>query len=121
VALGEGPEAGHLGEPTRAEAINRYSGNRPRSKAEAQPGHGIYRSATFPQGLRAVVGAGEVGKESAGVGCDSHPVPSAAAGIDYARVEGRPGALRTTVTQNLICAPSSAQMRLVSCPHHITS
>jgi hypothetical protein len=32
-------------------------------------------------------------------------VRSAAAGIDYSRVEGRPGALRTTVTQNLICAP----------------
>ena len=41
---------------------------------------------------------------SAGVACDSHPEPSAAAGIDYSRVEGRPDALRTTVTQNLICA-----------------
>ena len=35
---------------------------------------------------------------------DSHTVPGAAAGIDYSRAEGRPGALRTTVTQNLICA-----------------
>jgi len=34
-------------------------------------------------------------------------VPSAAAGIDYAQVEGRPGALRTTATQNLICALTS--------------
>jgi hypothetical protein len=39
VAVGEGPEAGLLGEPTWAGAINRASGNRPRSKAEAQPGH----------------------------------------------------------------------------------
>jgi hypothetical protein len=31
-------------------------------------------------------------------------VPSAAVGGDYSRVEGRPGALRTTATQNLICA-----------------
>jgi hypothetical protein len=52
-----------------------------------------------------VVGAGDVGKASAGVACDSHTVPSAAAGIDYSRVEGRQDALRTTVTQNLICAP----------------
>ena len=37
--------------------------------------------------LKAVVGAGDVGKASAGVGCDSHPVPSTAAGIDYSRVE----------------------------------
>jgi hypothetical protein len=60
----------------------------------------------FPQSLTAVVGAGDVGKASAGVACDSHTVPSAAAGIDYSRVESRPGALRTTVTQNLICAPT---------------
>ena len=103
--MGEGPEAGLLGEPTGAGAINRDSGNRPRSKAEAQPGHGFYRSATFPQGLTAVVGAGGAGKVSAGVTCDSHTVPSAVAGIDYSRVKGRPSALRTTVTQNLICAP----------------
>jgi hypothetical protein len=55
-------------------------------------------------GLTAVVGAGGVGKASAGVGCDSHTGLSTAAGIDYSRVEGRPGALRTTVKQNLICA-----------------
>jgi hypothetical protein len=102
--VGEGPEAGLLGEPTWAGAIERDSGNRPRSKAEAQPGHGFYRSATFPEGLTAVIGAGDVGKASAGVGCDSHTVPSTAAGIGYSRVEGRPGALRTTATQNLICA-----------------
>ena len=35
---------------------------------------------------------------------DRHTVTGAAAGIDYSRVKGRPGALRTTVTQNLICA-----------------
>ena len=75
--MGEGPEVGFLGEPTRAGAINRDSGNRQRSKAEAQPGHGFYRSATFPQGLTAVVGAGEVGKASAGVACDSQTVPGA--------------------------------------------
>ena len=39
VAVGEGPEAGLLGEPTWAGAINRDSGNRQRSNAEAQPGH----------------------------------------------------------------------------------
>jgi hypothetical protein len=39
VAIGEGPEAGLLGEPTWAGAINRDSGNRQRSKAEAQPDH----------------------------------------------------------------------------------
>jgi hypothetical protein len=39
VAVGEGPEAGLLGEPTWAGAINRDSGKRQRSKAEAQPGH----------------------------------------------------------------------------------
>jgi hypothetical protein len=44
------------------------------------------------------------GQASAGVECDSHPVPSAAAGSDYSRVEGRTGALRTTVTQDLTCA-----------------
>src|ERR1017187_1752637 len=71
----------------------------------------ILQVATSPQGLTAAVGAGDVGKASAGVGCDSHTVPSAAAGIDYSRVEGRPGALRTTVTQNLICASSSAQIK----------
>ena len=38
VAVGEGPEAGYLGEPTWAGAINRDSGNGQRSKAEAQPG-----------------------------------------------------------------------------------
>jgi len=54
--------------------------------------------------LKAVVGAGDVGKASAGVACDSHKAPSTAAGIDYSRVEDLPGALRTTVTQNLICA-----------------
>ena len=51
-----------------------------------------------------MVGAGDVGKASAGVASDSHTVPSAAAGIDCSRVEGRPGALRTTATQNLIGA-----------------
>ena len=51
-----------------------------------------------------MVGAGDVGKASAGVARDSNTVPNAAAGIDYSRVEGRPGALRTTVMQNLICA-----------------
>ena len=54
--MGDGPEAGLLGEPTRGEG-------------------------------------------------DSHTVPGAAAGIDYSRVEGPPGALRTTAMQNLICAP----------------
>ena len=102
--MGVGREAGLLGEPTWAGAINRDSGNRQRIKGEARPGHGCYRSATFPQGLRAMVGAGDVGIATAGVGCDSHTGPSRAAGIDYARVEGRPGALRTIVTQNLICA-----------------
>jgi hypothetical protein len=38
VKVGEGPEAGLVGEPTWAGAINRDSGNRPRSKAEAQLG-----------------------------------------------------------------------------------
>jgi hypothetical protein len=94
------------GEPTWAGAINRDSGNRQRSKAEAQPGHGFYRSVIFSQGLTAVVEAGDVGKVSAGVACDSQTVPSAAAGIGYSRVEGWPGALRTTVTQNLLRAPS---------------
>src|ERR1019366_3519548 len=93
VAVGEGPEAGLFGEPTWAGAINRDSGNRPRSRAQAQPGHGFYRSATFPKGLRAVVGAGDCGKAPAGVACDSHTVPSAAAGIDDSRVEGWPGTL----------------------------
>jgi hypothetical protein len=37
VAVGEGPEAGLLGEPIRAGAIHRDSGNRQRSKAEAVP------------------------------------------------------------------------------------
>ena len=37
--MGEGPEAGPLGEPTWAGAINRDSGNRQRSKEDAQPGH----------------------------------------------------------------------------------
>src|SRR5664279_4331228 len=58
LAVGEAPEAGLLGEPSWAGAIHRDCGNRQRSKAEAQPGHGCYRSATFPQGLTAVVGAG---------------------------------------------------------------
>jgi hypothetical protein len=49
LAVGEGPEAGRLGEPTWAGAINRDSGNRQRSKAEAQRDHGFYRSATFPR------------------------------------------------------------------------
>ena len=102
--MGEGPEVGLSGEPTWARAIIRDSGNRPRSKAEAQPGHGCYRSATSPQGLGAVVGAGDVGKAAVGVACDSQTVPSAGAGIDYSRLEGRPGSLRTTVTQNPICA-----------------
>ena len=39
VAVGEGPEAGLLGEPTWAGAIIRNSGNRQRSKADAQPPH----------------------------------------------------------------------------------
>ena len=84
--------------PTWAGAINRDSGNRQRSKAEAHLGHGFYRSATFPQG---------------------HTEPSAAAGIDSARVEGWPGARRTTVTQNLICAPLPAEdkLGLYTCPH----
>ena len=51
-----------------------------------------------------MVGAGDVGKASAGVARDSNTVPSAAAGSDHSRVEGRPGALRTTGMQNLICA-----------------
>ena len=107
------------GWPTWAGAINRDCGNRQRSKAEAQLGHGFYRSATFPQGLTAVVGAGEVGKASAGVACVSHTEPSADAGIVSARVEGWPGALRTTVTQNLICAPLPAEdkLGLYTCPH----
>jgi hypothetical protein len=70
-----------------------------------QLGRGFYKSAVFPRGLRAVVWAGDAGKGSAGAACDSHTVPSAAAGVDYSRAEGRPGALRTTVTQNLICVP----------------
>ena len=101
-----------MGEPTWAGAINRDSGNRQRSKAEAQRGPGFYRSATFPQGLTAVVWAGDVGKASAGVASDSHTEPNAAAGIDYSRVEGRPGALKTTVTQNLICALAVARIIL---------
>jgi hypothetical protein len=104
VAVGEGPEGGLFGEPTWAGAINRDSGNRQRSKAEAPPGHGFDRSATFPKGLTAVVRVGDDGKASAGVACSSQTVPSAAAGIDYFRVEDRSRALRTTVTQNLICA-----------------
>ena len=105
--------------PTWAGAINRDSGNRQRSKAEAHLGHGFYRSATFPQGLTAVLGAGDGGKVSAGVACVSHTEPSAAAGIDSARVEGWPGARRTTVTQNLICAPLPAEdkLGLYTCPH----
>jgi hypothetical protein len=102
-AVTEGPEACPLGEPTWAGAINRDSVNRPRIKAVAQRGHWFDRSAAFPQGLKVMVGACGVGKSSAGVACDSDRVPSAAAGIDYSRVEGWPGALRTTVTQNLIC------------------
>jgi hypothetical protein len=104
MAVGEGPETGLFGEPTWAGVINRDYGSRPRTNAEAQPGPAFYRSATCPQGLTAAVGAGDVWKASAGVGCDSHTVPSAAAGIDHSRVEGRPGALKTTVTQDLICA-----------------
>ena len=104
VAVGEGPEAGPLGEPTWAGAINRYSGNRQRSKADAPSGHGCFRQATFPKGLTAVVGAGDYRKATAGVTCDSHTVPGAPAGIDYSRIESRPGALRTTVTKNLMCA-----------------
>ena len=38
VAVGEGPEAGLVVEPTWAGAINRDSGNRQRSKAGAQHG-----------------------------------------------------------------------------------
>ena len=79
VAVGEGPEASLLGEPTWAEGVNRDSGNRQRSKAEAQPGPGFYRSATFPQGLTAVVRAGGVRKATPWVTCDSHTLPSAAA------------------------------------------
>ena len=75
--MGEGPEVGLLGEPTWAGAINRDSGNRQRSKAEAQPGHRFDRSASFPQGLAAEVAAGGVGKASAGVACDSQTVPGA--------------------------------------------
>ena len=59
----------------------------------------------FKQALRAAVGAGDGGKAPAGAACDSHTEPSAAAGIDYSRVEGRPRAQRTAVTQDLICAP----------------
>jgi hypothetical protein len=46
-------------------------------------------------------------------GDDEAEVPSAAADIDYSRVEARQGALRTTVTQNLICAPVLA-LRIIS-------
>jgi hypothetical protein len=98
--------------PTWAGAINRGSGNRQRSNAEAQLGHGFYRSATFPQGLTAVLGTGDGGKASAGVACGSHTEPSADAGIDSFRVEGWPGAQRTTVTQHLICAPLPAEDKL---------
>ena len=38
-AVGEGPEAGLLGEPTWAGAINRDSGNRQTSNADGPPGH----------------------------------------------------------------------------------
>ena len=103
-----------MGEPTWAGAVNRNSGSRQRSKPEAKLGHGFSRSATFPQGLRAGVGAGDVGKTSAGIACDSHTEPSAAAGIDYSQVKGWPGALRTTVTQNLICALMSVWLSVNS-------
>jgi hypothetical protein len=46
VAVGEGPEAGFSREPTRAGGVNRHCGNRQRSKAEAQPGHGFCRQPT---------------------------------------------------------------------------
>jgi len=104
VAVGEGPEAGLLGEPSWGGAINRDSGKRQGSKADAPSGHGCCRQATFTKGLTAVVGAGDYRKATAEVACDRHTVPGAAAGIDYSRVESRPGALRATVTQNMICA-----------------
>ena len=100
--MGEGPEVGLLGEPTWAEAINRDSGNRQRSKAEAQPGPGFHRQATFAQGLTAVVGAGDYKKVSVGAGCDSHTLPSAAAGLGSSRIEGQPRELRTPSAQNRI-------------------
>src|SRR5208283_671636 len=112
MAVGEGPEDGLLGEPTWAGAINRDSGNRQRSKADAPSSHGCCRQATFPQGLPAGVRAGDYRKATAGVACDRHTVPGAAAGVDYSRFESRPGALRTTVKQNLICAPGAGRIFL---------
>ena len=104
VAVGAGPEAGLLGEPSWAGGVNRDFGNRQRSSAEAQRGHGFDGQATFLKGMTAVVWVGDYRKSTPGVVCDSHRAPSAAAGIDYSQVEGLPGALRTRVTQNLICA-----------------
>ena len=108
VAVGAGPEAGLLGEPSWAGGVNRDFGNRQRSSAEAQPGHGFDGQTTFLKGMTAVVWAGDYREATPGVAGDSHTAPSAAAGIDYSRVEGRPSARRAMVTQNLICAPQSA-------------
>ena len=59
----------------------------------------------IPRSLRAVIEAGDFRKVRAGVGFDSHPLGSAAAAIDWSRVQGQPDALRTIVAQDLICAP----------------
>jgi hypothetical protein len=105
VAVGEGPQPGLSG------GANLGWSYQPRFR---QPAKEQSRCAAWPL-IRQVGnlspepdsggGASDVGKASAGVAGDSHTMPSAAAGIDYSRVEGRPGALRTTVTQNLICGP----------------
>jgi hypothetical protein len=115
--VGEEPEAGLLGEPAWAGAINRDSGYRQRKKADAQSGHGCFRQATFLKGMTAVVWVGDYRKSTPGVACDSHTVPGAAAGIDYSRVEGRPSARRAMVTQNLICAPGRHSSRSRRCSH----
>ena len=73
--MGEEPEAGRLGEPTWAGAISRDSGNRQRRKPDAQSGNGCFRQATFPQGLTAVVGAGDNRKATPGVACNSKAKP----------------------------------------------
>ena len=65
--MGEGTEAGLVGEPTWACAINADSGNQQRSKAEAQLSCGFYRSAVFPQGLTAVVRQETWGKRQQGL------------------------------------------------------
>ena len=105
VAVGDGPQSGLSGE------ANLGWNHQPRFR---QPAKEPDRCAAWP--LIRQVGnlspepdgggrAGDVGKASVGVAGDGHTVPNAAAGIDYSRVTGRPGALRTTVTQDPICAP----------------